>query len=117
MNTKAIDTRLKKLEAETSPTSPEFDPSWLSEEKRKEWERNIAIVGDIGDCLDDYKSLPNEKRAAICALNEIMITFYQEAGALNGPFNIWLLSHEEVVARLADLEAERHKGVNNESVN
>ncbi len=107
MNTKAIDTRLKKLEAGTVEVSPEFDPAWLSEEKRKEWDRNMGIVGDIENAFDTHKILSDEKRAALRALNETMLQYYEEAGAVGGPFNVNLLSHDEAVSRLAELEAKR----------
>ena len=77
MNTKAIDARLKRLETKAVDVETDFDPSMLSEEERKEWDRNMAIVRDIGDSFDaykfdTYKTLSDEQKAAICALNRLI---------------------------------------------
>ena len=88
MNMKAIDTRLKNLEAKSRPMEgrslDDFDLSRLTEEERAAWHKSRAICEDdafpsFDAMMTNSVQLSDEQRQALRTLNELLLFLEEEA--------------------------------------
>ena len=87
MNMKAIDTRLKNLEAKSrpmeGPSLDDFDLSRLTEEERAAWHKSRAICEDPAFLAlvrdEKHKEITDEQRQALRTLNELLLFLEEEA--------------------------------------